>query len=533
MPLADRLKRVYRRPMATLPSSEYSEPQAVRINSRHVDLQRGVISYGGVDTALRPQSLAVLRLLLGSAGALVTKEALMTGVWPGVAVTDDSLVQCITEIRRALGDDEHVIVKTVPKRGYALEAALKQPRASPEPAIAVLPFANMSGDPAQDHFGRAVADDIITVLSRYPTLRVVSRMSSFVYDKPVRVQDVGRALQADYVMEGSVRKADGRLRVSVQLIDAASGAHVWADRFDEGGGDIAAQETIGTRIYNVVAGLRGQIRRNEHAQAWAKPDAALEEYDHYLRGDRLFFRFSREHNLKAREVYAQGLAKFPGSTLLRIMIAWTHLNMLELGWSDDPGADADAAWEFGTAARAAQNKSPLETFLSRWQMAVLHYFCQGDFESAASGARAAVKLVPFDPYTRAYLSYFLIGAGHAGEARKWLEESIPRDIAPLNFYFEHLGLAHYIEGHPELALETFKRMPSPWNQPRMILRAACLARAGRLDEARSEVAAHLKRYPCWTIAKEAVWPTGRAPKFAEPMLSAYLDDLRKAGLPEG
>jgi adenylate cyclase len=514
-------------------SAGYSGPDAVRINARHVDLQRGVISYGGADVALRPQSLAVLRLLLQTPGALVTKYALMGHVWPGVAVTDDSLVQCITEIRRALGDDEHVIVKTVPKRGYTLEAALRPQRASPEPAIAILPFANLSGDPAQDHYGKAVADDIITVLSRYPTLRVVSRMSSFVYDKPVRVQDVGRELEADYVMEGSVRKSDGRLRVTAQLIDAASGDHVWADRFEEGGNDIDAQESIGVRIYNVVAGLRGQIRRKEHAQAWAKPDAALEEYDYYLRGDRLFFRFAREHNLKARQVYAEGLAKFPGSTLLRVMIAWTHLNMLELGWSDDPGADADAAWEFGSAARAAQNKSPLESFLSRWQMSVLHYFCHGDFESAVAGARAAVKLVPFDPYTRGYLSYVLIGAGQIEEARDWLEESIPRDIAPLNFYFEQLGLAHYFLGDAELALETFKRMSTPWTQPRTILRAACFARAGRFDEARAEVAAHLKRYPGWTIAKEARWPTGRAPKFAEPMLSAYLDDLRKSGLPEG
>ncbi len=496
--------------MATSPPSSYSEPRAVRINSRHVDLQRGVISYGGVDVAFRPQSLAVLRLLLESPGALVSKDALMAAVWPGLAVTDDSLVQCVTEIRRALGDDEHVIVKTVPKRGYVLEAALKAPRASAEPAIAILPFVNMSGDPAQDHYGKAIADDIITVLSRYPTLRVISRMSSFAYDKPVRVQDVGRELQADYVMEGSVRRADGRLRVSAQLIDAATGDHVWADRFDEGGNDIDAQESIGVRIYNVVAGLRGQIRRKEQAQAWAKPDAALEEYDYYLRGDRWFFRFSREHTLKARQIYAEGLAKFPGSTLLRIMISWTHVNMIELGWSDDPGADADAAWEFGAAARAAQNKSPLESFLSRWQMAALHYFCHGDFDAAVAGARAAVKLVPFDPYTRGYLSYVLIGAGHIEEARLWLEESIPRDTAPVSFYFEHLGLVHYFQGNPEEALKTFKRMPAPWAQPREILRAACLARAGRLDEAKADIARHLQRYPGWTIAKEAKWPSGRA-----------------------
>jgi adenylate cyclase len=513
-------------------SAGYSGPEAVRINARHVDLQRGVISYGGEDISLRPQSLAVLRLMLQTPGALVSKDSLMGHVWPDVAVTDDSLVQCVTEIRKALGDDERVIVKTVPKRGYALEAALKPQRSSPEPAIAILPFANLSGDPAQDHYGKAVADDIITVLSRYPTLRVVSRMSSFAYDRPVRVQDVGRELDADYVMEGSVRKADGRLRVTAQLIDAASGDHVWADRFDEGGNDIEAQESIGVRIYNVVAGLRGQIRRKEHAQAWAKPEAALEEYDYYLRGDRLFFRFTPENNLRAQEIYMEGLSKFPGSTLLRIMIAWTYVNKLELGWSTDLDADVDAGWAYGTEARAAQNKSPLESFLSRWQMAALHYFCRGDFEAAVAGARAAVKLVPFDPYTRGYLSFILIGAGNIEEGRKWIEEAIPRDTSPLSFYFEHLGLAQYFAGEPEKALDTFKRLATPWTQPRVILRAACLARLGRLEEARADIAEFQKRYPGWTVAKEAKWPSGRAPKFAEPMLSAYLDDLRKAGLPE-
>jgi adenylate cyclase len=513
-------------------SGGYSGPEAVRINARHVDLQRGVITYGGEDASLRPQSLAVLRLLLQTPGALVSKETLMSQVWPEVAVTDDSLVQCITEIRKALGDDERVIVKTVPKRGYTLEAALKPQRTSPEPAIAILPFVNLSGDPAQDHYGKAVADDIITVLSRYPTLRVVSRMSSFVYDKPVRVQDVGRELQADYVMEGSVRKAEGRLRVTAQLIDAATGDHIWADRFDEGGNDIDAQESIGVRIYNVVAGLRGQLRRKEHAQAWAKPDAALEEYDYYLRGDRPFFRFTPENNQRAQEIYMEGLSKFPGSALLRIMIAWTFMNKMELGWSQDPGADADAAWAYGTEARAAQSKSQLESFLSRWQMSVLHYFCHGDFEAAVAGARAAVKLVPFDPYTRGYLSFILIGAGHIEDGQRWIEEAIPRDIAPLSFYFEHLGLAQYFQGEPEKALETFKRLTTSWIQPRVILRAACLARAGRFEEAQTDVAQFLKRYPDWTIAKEATWPSGRAPKFAEPMLSEYLEDLRKAGLPE-
>lgn len=160
-------------------------------------------------------------------------------------------------------------------------------------------------------------------------------------------------------------------------------------------------------------------------------------------------------------------------------------------------------------------------------------FCLGDFEAAVSSARAAIKLVPFDPYTRGYLSFIFAGAGHLQEARNWLEDSIPRDIAPLSFYFEHLGLVQYFEGKPDEALETFKRITNPWTQQRVILRAACLARAGRIEEAKADLASYLKRYPGWTIAKEANWPTGRAPKYAPHLLGPYLEDLRLAGLPEG
>ena len=133
-----------------------------------------------------------------------------------------------------------------------------------ESSIAVLPFANMSGDPAQDYLGSGIAEDIITMLSSYPGLRVVSRTSSFVYDKPVKVQQVAQDLKVSYVIEGSVRKAGGKVRVTAQLIDALTGDHVWADRYDEEGGDVAVlQDNVANRIYDTVAGMTGEIRKKE------------------------------------------------------------------------------------------------------------------------------------------------------------------------------------------------------------------------------------------------------------------------------
>src|SRR5262245_8767555 len=168
-----------------------------------------------------------------------------------------------------------------------------------EPSIAVLPFTNMSGDPAQDYVGPGVAEDIITMLSSYPTLRVVSRTSSFAVDEKTRVQQIGKDLGVDYVIEGSVRKSGDRVRVTAQLIDAATEEHVWADRYDEEGVDITAmQDAVAYRIYSTVAGLRGEIRQREESAAWSKPGPSLEEYDYYLRGHQLFFRFTQEDNAK-------------------------------------------------------------------------------------------------------------------------------------------------------------------------------------------------------------------------------------------
>jgi TolB-like protein len=170
-----------------------------------------------------------------------------------------------------------------------------------EPSIAVLPFANMSGDPAQDYLGSGIAEDIITMLSSFPTLRVVSRTSSFVYDKPVKVQQVGEDLKVSYVLEGSVRKTGDKMRVTALLIDALTGDHVWADRYDEEGSDVAAlQDDVANKLYGTLAGLRGEVMKKEEAEAWSKSAPSLEEYDYYLRGHQLFFRFNKEDNAKAR-----------------------------------------------------------------------------------------------------------------------------------------------------------------------------------------------------------------------------------------
>src|SRR5215470_1539203 len=232
-----------------------------------LDLTRGCLRTGDRDIDLRPKTFRVLRHLVEHAGRLVPKQELYEIVWPNVVVSDDSLVQCVRELRQALGDDKYRLIKTVSRRGYLLDVTVTTPdfpaaSASPvatnsaaaslvpsldqadtkarpslsipdKPSIAVLPFQNISTDPEQEYFADGIVEEIITGLSRFRWLFVIARNSSFTYKgRAVDVKQVGRELGVRYLLEGSVRKSANRIRIAGQLIDASSGTHLWADRFE-------------------------------------------------------------------------------------------------------------------------------------------------------------------------------------------------------------------------------------------------------------------------------------------------------------
>lgn len=408
---------------------------------------------------------------------------------------------------------------------YALQPPKAQAR---EPSIAVLPFANMSGDASQDYFGAGIAEDIITMLSSFPSLRVVSRTSSFVYDKPVKVQQVGDDLKVNYVIEGSVRKAGDKVRVTAQLINASTGEHVWANRYDEESGDVAAlQNNVANKIYDTLAGLSGKIRKQEEADAWTKSAPTLEEYDYYLRGHQLFFQITKEGNVKARAVWQEGLDKFPDSALLRTKIAFTYIRDVYWETTDDPWGVTEKAWKLGTEAQAIEHKSRLETLLSHWVMVPLYQLHEGDFERSVVEAMTAGDLVPYDAFARTDLGSYLVNAGKYDLAIQWLEDSIRRDPSPQDFAYGALGIAYYFADRPSDSLTALKKMKEPWKTSL----AVAYVRLGRLDEARAIMATFRKDNPNWTIEKEAVWPTTKKPQYAEPFLKTYLADLTMAGLP--
>lgn len=414
--------------------------------------------------------------------------------------------------------------------GGAAWYGLRSPRnASGEPSIAVLPFTNMSGDPAQDYLGAGVAEDLITMLSSFPSLRVVSRMSSFVYDRPVKVQQIGQDLKVNYVIEGSVRRSGENVRVTAQLIDAKSGEHIWANRYEEEGRDVAAmQGNVADRIYTTLAGLRGAIRKREESDAWTKSAPSLEEYDYYLRGHQLFFRFTKEDSARGRDIWLEGLEKYPGSALLQAKLAFAYIMDVNVYGSEDPWRDTELAWKYGSAALQSPHKSQLEAFLAHWAMAFLYQYHEGDFERSIAEAEIAVTLVPYDPFSHADLGFAIALAGKVDRGIEWLEEAIRRDGSPLEWYFGYLAFAYYLAGRADDAVGVALKMEHP---PYLTL-AASYARLGKLDEARRSVERLLAQKPGWTIEDEAVYPSTKRPQLVAPLLKPYLSDLAKAGLPE-
>jgi adenylate cyclase len=283
-----------------------------------LDITRGCLRTADHEVELRPKSFEVLRLLVENSGRLVTKDELIRTGWPNVTVTDESLTRCISEVRQALADHDQRIIKTVPRRGYRFSIPVSRLETgaalAPQPAganmdrgrgdaagdlpldqppadracVAVLPFANLSGDLQQEYFSDGITEDIITELSRFSELLVIARNSTFQYKgKAVDVRQIARELGARYVLEGSIRRAGDRIRINAQLIDAVTGIHRWAERYDRELSDVfAVQDEVARTIVTILA---AHVTKAETDRTFLKPPATWEAYDYYLRGAETFW----------------------------------------------------------------------------------------------------------------------------------------------------------------------------------------------------------------------------------------------------
>lgn len=500
---------------------------------------------------LRPQAFAVLRYLAEHVGQVVTKNELMQALWPRIAVTDDSLVQCIHEIRRALHDDERVFLKTAPKRGYRLVlpaetahgGAQRQSRGKSDRAgevspggvsapgsarpterakvsIAVLPFVNMSSDPQQDYFSDGITEDIITDLSRWQTLAVASRNSTSQFKgKPVDMATVKRELGVNFLVEGSVRRMGERIRITVQLIDADTGNHVWAERFDRPIGDLfAVQDEV---IRTIVGTLVGRVYVSAADHLRRRPPSDPVAYDLTLHGNWLPWDTTPSRK-EAKRCFEQAIELDPGYGLPHSLLAL----MLRIEWQDDFSGSTEI---LDRALALARRGAELSDNESNTHMALsLVYLDLRTFDLALRHMERAVDINPANPWNQADLGNVLVRIGRAEEGLERLRNARRADpfFGP-SWYWPSLGFAQFTLRRYADALEDFDR-GAAGNVSTLAEMAGCCAKLGLAERARELVAR------CLTIESEiTVGKLVAKTIFKDAIDSEHLAEcLRFAGIPE-
>ena len=396
-------------------------------------------------------------------------------------------------------------------------------------SIAVLPFDNMSGGPEMDYFSDGMTEDIITELSMFPTLKVISRTSSFAYKgKSLTAQQVGNELGVRYVLEGSVRKQGDRVRITAQLIDVATDSHVWAERFDEEGTDIfELQDRIAARIDDTLASHGGSIIKAEYKRVWTMDASKLEEYDYYLRGHSIFFEFTPDALLKAREIFREGLRKFPDSGLLRVKIGWTHFQFFYLGFSNEPEEDLKLAYNYAHEAFSDQNMPRVGQWYGHWLKAFVQLYYKHDHQQALEEAETTVRYAPGHSVTLADNALIAVYAGAEDEAIEWVTRAISVEPHVPAWYYANLGLAYHRKGDCLRAIEALEKVSwvfAGYSAPLI----GCYVELHRLDDAKAEMAKLLKEMP-HTSRKSL---SRDLPYNDRTIIDNLLVSMREAGLPE-
>lgn len=511
---------------------------ACRFGGFALDPGRGTLRRpDGSEAGLRPKTAEVLRFLAGRAGQVVAREALMEAVWPGVVVGDDSITQCVAEIRRALGEAGAELLRTLPKRGYLLaveapaEAAAAPaggdaPAPVDRPSLAVLPFANLGGDPEQEYLADGIADELTTALSRLRWFFVIARGSAFTYrGKVVDVRQVGRELGVRYVLEGSVRKAGGRVRITCELAEAETGHQVWSDRFE---GDLADLFGLQDQVAEAVAGaIEPSLQGVEIARARCKPTASLDAYDLYLRALPHHYAATREGGEAALALLRRAMALDPGFALAKALAARCQGRRRGQGWAD--AADDQEGLRLAREAIAEGSDDPAALRLAGRALAVLGF----EHGAALAAVERALALNPHSAEAHSTAGWINNWLCRPAPAIMHLERAIR--LSPLDPEMAHhlagLALAHLIAGRHEAALDfglrALRERPDWADAHRQVITALFL-----LDR-REEASAAARRYLQVKQGAARIFADRARRLFADPAFAELrIRALREAGLPE-
>jgi adenylate cyclase len=393
------------------------------------------------------------------------------------------------------------------------------------PSIAVLPFVNMSDDPKQEYFSDGLTENIIAGLSAEGRLLVIARNSTFVYKgKSVDVQEVGRKLGVQYLVEGSVQKTEDRVRITAQLIDANTGHHVWSDRYDRELKDIfALQDDITMKIMRAV-GVR-LVHGEQSAELVMPPSGSLEVLMKTMKAAGYMYRMNKEGNVLARKEVEEAIALDPEYSLLYSMLASTHLGDLLYQSSESPEIS------FGQASKNIKKALALsdENYYAHQALAQLCSFSK-EHDKAIAAAERAIAINPSGADAYARLGLVLIMSGRAEEGVKLIEKAMRLNPIPPDLYLNYLGSGYHLLGRYEDAIEANRRVlkRSPNNLWAQIGLTAAYVASGREEEARHQAEALLRLDPAFSLDRYAQ----AVSLFFEDKDEAerYIADLRKAGL---
>jgi adenylate cyclase len=509
-----------------------------------LDVERRELRRRGELIALEPQVFDLLIYLVRNRDGVVSKDDLLQAVWGGRIVSDSTLTSRINAARKAVGDTGGAqrLIRTISRKGIRFVGAVREERetAAPvdtrpaaaglprpalalldKPSIAVLPFANLSGDPEQEYFADGMVEEIITSLSRIGGLLVIARNSTFIYKgRAVDVKQVGRELGVRYVLEGSVRKGRQRVRIAAQLIDAATDAHLWADRFDGSLEDVfELQDKVAVSVAGII---EPTLQTAEIRLSSGRPTNDLTAYELYLRALAPSAKgWDREHIIKVLDHLAQAIERDPYYGPALGLAAICHSDLDAAGWTDDEDANRSAGLALARKALQAAGNYPDVLCNVAYALA---YFGE-DVASATTMIDRALELKPSFASGWWRSGWIRLMNGQPEPAIQHFEIGMrlnPRDVLgfTLGFGAGHFFARRFEEAKAALLL-ALEEAPG-WVPPYRFL-ASCYAQMGRLDDAR-EIVKRLRTMTSVVVPRAAYW---RDPEARE----LFLSGLRLAGEP--
>jgi adenylate cyclase len=530
----------------------------VFFGEHHLDVDRRELRRGADLIAVEPQVFDLLVYFVRNRDRVVSKDDLIAHVWAGRIVSESTLTSHVHAARTAVGDSgkKQRLIRTLPRKGFRFIGAVEevQKQAAPrdnsatvlddpsrptlvpshesylccpgEPSIAVLAFSNWSGDPEQEYFSDGIAEDIITALSRYPSLFVIARSSSFTYKgRAVDVKQVGCELGVRYILEGGVRKSGNRVRVTAQLVEAETGKHIWADRYDRDLADIfAVQDEITEAVTIAIAPA---IAEAERRRAMRIPPGILDAWAAYQRGLWHYYKITSDDNALAQRYFQQAIDIDPAFAAGYKGLAWAHFPAAGVHGTRVPAKAYGAA---EALARRAVALDPTDAE-ARATLSQAMLWSRGDYEGALTEAERAREMSPNLAFAYAALGAALIFSGQLKGGLATLQISLRLDPqAPgLPARLNCMALGLYLSGEYERAVEVAKRVvrlnPDYPHAYRWL--AAALGQLGRIVEAKEALDKAIAIAPTafgMYVRQRVSWH--------RPQDHAHmLEGLRKAGMP--